>query len=150
MAGLDAVLAGAKVWIARNLLVDTVRVTRPALGAPVLDDATGELVYPAAAVVYEGPGAVQPGNAQGQFSGDPTAGQPWVMETKSMYTLLTPLDAPIPAKDDLVAVTAVHNAANGALLGRSWICDDPGNAGTVEVVRKTPVDQRQAARGGAV
>jgi hypothetical protein len=143
VAGLDKALAGAVKWIQGNMLVDTVRVVRPSVAAPVLDEDTGELTYPAAAVVYEGLGAVVPGNAQGQFAAIPTAGQQWVTETKSMHNLYTPLDAPIPAKDDIVTVTAVHNPANGALLGRTWICDDPGRAGTVEVVRITPIDMQQ-------
>lgn len=143
VAGLDKALAGAVRWIEGELLVDTVRIVRPSAAAPVLNEDTGELEYPAAAVIYEGPGAIIPGNAPGQFAAIPTAGQPWVAETKSMHNLYTPLDAPIPAKDDIVTVTAVHNPANAALRGRSWICDDPGRAGTVEVVRITPIDMQQ-------
>jgi hypothetical protein len=57
----------------------------------------------------------------------------------------------MPARDDLVIVAAVHNPTNVALIGRRWFCQDPGRASTVEVVRITPLDMKQAARaeGGA-
>lgn len=147
MAGLDTALASTRAWIGTNLLIDTVRVVRPSLAAPVLNVSTGELEYPAAAVIYEGPGALQGANQQAQFGAVPAFGQPWVPESKSPYRLFTPLDAPIPEKDDVVTVTEVHNADNAALVGRAWTCDDPARAGTVEVVRITPVDQKSAARG---
>jgi hypothetical protein len=147
MAGLDAALAGARRWIDTNLLTDTVRVVRPSLAAPVLNTTTGALEYPAAAVIYEGPGAVQSSNLQSQFGAAPNAGQPWVVDTQSPYRMLTPLDAPIAAKDDLVTVTAVHSEDNVALIGRTWNAVDPGRSGTVEVVRITPIDQHSAPRG---
>lgn len=147
MAGLDTALAGTRRWIETNLLVDTVRVVRPSLATPVLNTTTGQLVYPAAAVIYDGPGALQSSNLQAQFGAAPNFGQPWVVDTQSPYRLLTPLDAPIPAKDDLVTVTAVHNEQNAALIGRVWNAVDPGRASTVEVVRITPVDQHSAPRG---
>jgi hypothetical protein len=43
-------------------------------------------------------------------------------------------------------VVAVHNPANTALLGRTWFVQDPGRASTVEVVRTTPLDLKQAPR----
>ncbi|MFF9287514.1 DUF6093 family protein [Streptomyces griseosporeus] len=151
MAGLDAALAGVKAWIGANLLVDTVRVTLPASGEPVLNEETGQLEYPPGEVLYEGPGAVQGGTAQSEISATPDAGQPWVQETKSRYRLLTPLTigtdpAPVPPKDATVTVVAVHDPANTALIGRTWTCQDPGRAGTIEVVRITPLDQNQAPR----
>jgi hypothetical protein len=145
MAGLDAALAGVKSWIGSNLLVDTVRITLPAAGEPVLNEDTGQMEYPDPEILYEGPGAVQP-TAQAEMSATLDAGQPWVQESKSRYQLLTPLSSPVPPKDAIVTVVAVHDPANTALLGRSWTCQDPGRAGTVEVVRKTPLDQNQAPR----
>lgn len=145
MAGLDAALAGVKQWIGSNLLVDIVRVTLPASGEPVLDETTGKLEYPEGEVLYEGPGAVQ-ATAQNEMSAAPDALEPWLAETRSRYRLLTPLTAPIPAKDAIVRVVQVHNPENTALLGRTWTCQDPGRAGTVEVVRITPLDQNQAPR----
>ncbi|MFF7795545.1 DUF6093 family protein [Streptomyces sp. NPDC007991] len=150
MAGLDAALAGVTAWIGTNLLVDTVRITLPATGEPVLNDDTGLLEYPPGGVLYEGPGAVQGGTAQSEISATPDAGQPWVQETKSRYRLLTPLTAPVAPKDALVTVVTVHNPARTALIGRSWTCQDPGRAGTVEVVRITPLDQNQAPRREAL
>lgn len=149
MAGLDAALAGVTQWISDNLLVDTVRVTFPGAGAPVLNEDTGELTRPPGEVLYEGPGAVQGGTAQSEISATPGGLQPWVQETKSRYRLFTPLTAPVPPKDAIVTVVQVHNPANTALIGRSWVCQDPGRAATVEVVRITPLDQNQQRGGGA-
>jgi len=140
MAGLDDAIAGAVAWISTNILVDTVRIELPADGEPVLNDTTGLLEYPESELLYEGLGAVLP------VSGPPMtvvadANLPWANATRSAYKLLTPLEAPIPTKDCVVSVVAVHNPANTALLGRSWLCSDPGRAGSVEAVRQTPLDQ---------
>lgn len=143
MRGLDAALAGVTKWIGDNLLVDIVRIELPAVGKPVLNETTGELERPTPEVLYEGAGAVQGGTAQSEISATPGALQPWAQETKSRYRLFTPLTAPIPPKDAVVTVVQVHNPANTALIGRSWICQDPGRAATVEVVRITPLDQNQ-------
>ncbi|MEU8682983.1 DUF6093 family protein [Streptomyces sp. NPDC048611] len=148
MTGLDAALASVSKWIGVNLLVDTVRITRPATGAPVYNPDTGQNEYPAGDVLYEGPGSVQGGTAQSEMSAAPDAGQMWVQETKSRYRLMTPLTAPLAPKDAIVTVVGVHNTANTALLGRSWITQDPARAATTEVVRITPLDQIQAPREG--
>jgi hypothetical protein len=146
MAGLDAALAGAVQWIADNLMVDTVRISRPATGDPILDPATGRLTYPEPELLYEGMGAVLSSGAPGGINALPSAVLPWTEETMSPARLLTPLEAPIPARDDLVFVVTVHNPANTALIGRKWFCQDPGRASTVEVVRITPLDMKQASR----
>ena len=143
MPGLDAALAGVTKWIGDNLLVDIVRIELPAVGKPVLNETNGELERPTPEVLYEGAGAVQGGIAQSEISATPGALQPWTQETKSRYRLFTPLTAPVPPKDAVVTVVQVHNPANTALIGRSWICQDPGRAATVEVVRITPLDQNQ-------
>lgn len=145
MAGLDGALAGVKTWLEVNILLDTVRITLPATGAPVLNTETGQLEYPVGAVLYEGPGAIIPSNATADILATPDAAEPWAQETKSRYTLLTPLSAPIAPKDAIASATVVHDAARTGLLGRTWICPDPGQASTVEVVRKTPLDQQRAA-----
>jgi hypothetical protein len=142
VTGLDAALAGVKTWLDANVLVDTVRVELPASGSPVLDPATGDLTRPAGEVLYEGPGAVQ-ATAQNEMTAAPGALQPWVTETRSRYVLLTPLTAPTPPKDAVVTVVQVHDPANTELIGRLFTCQDPGRASTVEVVRKTPLDQNQ-------
>lgn len=147
MAGLDAALTGVVAWIGSNLLIDTVRITRPASGDSVFNPATGELEYPPGEPLYEGPGAVQGSSAQ-ELSATPGALTPWTQETTSRYRLLTPLPAPIAPKDAIVEVVAVHDPARTGLLGRSWTCQDPGRAGTVEVVRITPLDQNQASTAG--
>ncbi|MFB7738220.1 DUF6093 family protein [Streptomyces sp. NPDC056112] len=144
MAGLDEALAGVVTWIGRNLLIDTVRITLPPTGEPVLNEDTGRLEYPPGETLYEGPGAVQGSTAQA-ITATPAASLPWAQETTSRYQLFTPLTAPIAPKDAIVTVTAVHNPTNAALVGRSWTCQDPGRAGTTEVVRITPLDQNQTA-----
>jgi hypothetical protein len=144
MPGLDAALAGVRAWVEGNLLVDTVRIELPATGKPVLDEATGTLTRPAGETLYEGPGAVQGGTAQSELSSTPGALQPWTQETKSRYRLMTPRSAPIAPKDAIVTVVRVHDPANTALIGRSWVCQDPSRAATIEVVRVTPLDQIQA------
>jgi hypothetical protein len=75
----------------------------------------------------------------------PSAGQAWAQETHSRYRLMTPLEAPIPVKDAIVTVVQVHNPARTDLIGRSWLCQDPGIAATTEVVRITALDQNQTA-----
>jgi len=147
MGLLDDTLAGVKEWIVDNVLLDTVRVQLPATGSPVLDPATGELTRPAGETLYEGPGAVQGGTAQSEIASTPGALQPWVQETKSRFRLLTPLDAPVAPKDAIVTVIEVHDPANTALIGRSWTCQDPGRAATIEAVRTTPLDQNQQRAG---
>ncbi|MER5277809.1 DUF6093 family protein [Streptomyces sp. NPDC002809] len=141
MTGLD--LSSVVDWIAENILVDTVRITLPATGEPVLNETTGQLEYPDGDVLYEGAGAVQGSSAQSEISATPNGNLPWVQETTSRYRMLTPLGAPLAPKDALVSVVAVHDVANTALIGRSWICTDPGRAGTIEAVRITPLDQNQ-------
>ncbi|MFE1452006.1 DUF6093 family protein [Streptomyces olivaceoviridis] len=145
MAGLDAILASTVTWIEKNLLVDTVRITTAPIGEPVLNEDTGLLEYPEGDLVYEGPGAVQGGIAQSEVSAVPSAGQPWLQETTSRYRLMTPLSAPIAPKDAIVTVVEVHNPDRADLIGRSWICQDPGIAATTEVVRITALDQNQTA-----
>lgn len=145
MAGLDQILASTVTWIDKNLLVDTVRITLPPSGEPVLNESTGQLEYPEGDVLYEGRGAVQGGIAQSEVSAIPNAGQPWKQETTSRYRLMTPLEAPIAPKDAIVTVVEVHNPARADLIGRSWICQDPGIAATTEVVRITALDQNQVA-----
>lgn len=141
MPGLDRALAGAMHWISTNLLIDTVRIAIPGDGEPVYNPDTGLNEYPPDTILYEGPGAVQPTTTE--MSTVPTAGQQWVTETVSRYRLLTPLEAPIAPKDAIVSVTAVHDPARTALIGRTWTAQDPGRAATVEVVRITLLDQNQ-------
>lgn len=148
MAGLDGVLADIGKWLQSNVLLDTIRIERPVSGDPVLDPATGNLTYPGPELVYEGQGAVLSTGAPGGINALPSATLPWVEETMSPARLLTPLTAPLPARDDLVTVVAVHNPANTALIGRKWFCQDPGRASTLEAVRMTPLDMKQAPRGG--
>ena len=142
---LDKVLAVAAGLIEDLVLRDTVRITGPATGGPVLNPDTGNLEYPDGALIYEGPGAVLAEAAQAQLSAVLDATQGWVQETGSRYRLLTPLNAPVATKDSQVTVTAVHDPVNTALLGRSWVCGDPGRASTLEAVRVTPLDQNRKA-----
>ncbi|CAL9666956.1 hypothetical protein SUDANB145_07208 (plasmid) [Streptomyces sp. enrichment culture] len=146
MAGLDDALAPVTAWLTANLMLDTVRITRPVNTDPVLNPDTGRLEYPEPDLLYEGLAGVIAAGAPGGISSLPSATLPWAEETMSPARLFTPLDAPIPARDDLVTVIAVHNPANVALIGRQWFCQDPSRASTIEVVRITPLDMKQAPR----
>lgn len=147
MAGLDQALAGVTRWIGNNLLIDTVRVTRPGAGEPVLNTTTGELEYPDGDVLYEGAGAVVTGASTTEGISVPEAAAPWTQQTRAKFTLLTPLAAPIPPEGAVVSVVQVHDPTRTSLLGRSWLCPSPGLASTVEVVRKTPLDQNTIPPG---
>ena len=149
MPGLDSALAAATRWIVDNVLVDTVRITRPAAGGPVYNPDTGQNEYPEGTIVYEGPGAVQGGTSQFEMTAVPDAGQMWRTETRSRYRLLTPLEAPMAAKDDIVTVVTVHSPRNTGLIGRTWIAQDPGRASTLEAIRVTPLDQNEVTGGTA-
>ncbi|MEV6165685.1 DUF6093 family protein [Streptomyces sp. NPDC052052] len=149
MAGLDRALAGVTRWISSNLLIDTVRITLPPTGEPVLDTTTGQLERPDGEVLYEGPGAVVPASATTERGATFDGVQPWTQQAKLSYFLLTPLTAPMPPENAIATVVAVHDPARTSLLGRAWTCAGPGMASTVEVVRKTPLDQNNLPAGGA-
>ncbi|MFC7794655.1 DUF6093 family protein [Streptomyces cinereoruber] len=146
MAGLDKAIAGATRWIETNLLADTVRVRASATAEPVLDPETGQIEYPQGQVVYEGPGAVIPSSPVDRRTA-PEQSQPWSEQYRSSYLLLTPLTAPVLPQGALVEVTAAHSPVSAALLGRNWLTSDPGLASTVDVVRRTPLDQNEAPAG---
>lgn len=148
MAGLDQALAGVVTWLGANILIDTVRVTKPGTGEPTVDPTTGQIVYPDGDVLYEGPGAIVPASATMERSAVPDDGQPWAQQTRSSYVLLTPLTIDAPPEYAIVSVVAVHDPTRTALIGRTWICADPGQAGTVEVVRRTALDQNRAPTAG--
>lgn len=148
MAGLDQALAGVTRWIDTNLLIDTVRICVPNTGAPVLNPDTGQLTYPDPDVIYEGPGAIVSGSTSMERGAIPDPVQPWTQQTRSSYVLLTPVTAPIPPEGALVDCVAVHDPARVSLLGRTWTCADPGQAATVEVVRRTALDQNRAPTAG--
>ncbi|MEU9849257.1 DUF6093 family protein [Streptomyces sp. NPDC047985] len=151
MPGLDRALAGVTRWIGKNLLIDTVRITLPAAGEPVLNTETGQLEYPEGDVLYEGPGAVVPSSGTTERAAVQDAVQPWTQQAALAYFLLTPLTAPIPPENALASVVAVHDSSHTSLLGRTWTCSGPGMASTIEVVRKTPLDQNTvpSTDGGA-
>ncbi|MER6253585.1 DUF6093 family protein [Streptomyces sp. NPDC001584] len=120
---------------------DTVTISRPS-GPPVLNPATGELDSAPERVVYEGPGAVLDSTAAPGIT-VPVAGQPYPDDPKTTYRLLTPVSAPVAARDDVVRVT--HAAQDPALLGRSWRCTQPGLASTLIAVRVTWIDENNPA-----
>lgn len=144
MPGLD--LSSVATFLEGFLLMDTVRFSRPASGAPVFNETTGEYEWPTAETVYEGPGAVQVVGTPGGLSALPSQNLPWVGETNSKYMALTPLAAPIAEKDMLVTVLQVHTGGDLALIGRQWRVQDPSNAGTISVLRVTGLDQVQQTR----
>lgn len=144
MTGLD--LSSVATFLEGFLLLDTVRISRPGSGTSVFNETTGEYVWPEAETVYEGPGAVQVVGTPGGLSALSGQNLPWVGETNSKYTALTPMSAPIAEKDMLVSVVQVHAGGDLALLGRQWRVQDPSNAGTIGVVRITGLDQVQQTR----
>lgn len=125
---------------------DTVRISRPAAGQPVFNETTGEYTWPEEEPLYEGRGAVQTAGTAAEVVSIPGVNQPWVAETRSKYRLLTPLEAPVAEKDQMVTVVAIHTGGDLALLGRQWRVQDPGGAGTMSVVRTTALDQVQQTR----
>lgn len=145
MPGID--LSSIAAVVHGLVLLDTVRLAEPAAGAPVFNPDTGGYDHPAERVVYEGPGAVQPAASPGGISSIPVAQQPWEDETASRYVLLTPLDAPVPRRDQVASVVEVHAGGDTALLGRTWRVQDPGRAGTLSVVRVASLDQMQQQMG---
>lgn len=144
MAGLD--LSSVATFLEGFILLDTVRISRPAPGQQVLNKTTGEYTYPTGETVYEGPGAVQAAGTPGGVTSLPTLNLPWVDETRSRYRALTPLDAPIAERDMLITVVAVHEGGDTALIDRQWRAQDPSVAGTIGVLRITGLDQVQQTR----
>lgn len=144
MAGLD--LSSVATFLEGFILLDTVRISRPASGSPVFNQETGEYVWPEADIVYEGKGAVQVAGTPGGLSALPLRNLPWADETNSKYVALTPLSAPIAERDMLVSVVGIHTGGDLALLGRQWRVLDPSNAGTLAAVRITSLDQVQQTR----
>ncbi len=119
------------------MMGDTVRISRPA-GPAVLNPDTGELETPAPHIVYEGPGAlVDAAGIPGLNL--PVAGQPWPDDPKTTYRLLTPITAPVAARDD--EVTVVRAAFDPASVGRTWRCMRPSQVATLIAVRLTWLDE---------
>lgn len=144
MAILDDWLRPATALIDQYLLTDIVRISLPGASDPVLNSETGELEYPPGDTLYEGAGAVLPGasTTEGLLTAD--ASHPWAQTTRSKYLLLTPIEAPIAPQNAIITVVQVHDPQRTSLIGRSWLCVDQGLASTVEVVRRTALDQIQA------
>lgn len=119
---------------------DIVRITRPGDGDPILDPATKRYVDPPRVTVYEGPGAVIAPGTQPSLA-LPVAGQLWADDTKVAYRLLTPVTAPVPARDQQVEV--VSSELDASLAGRTWRCVQPGQGSTFAVLRVTWLDENQ-------
>ncbi|PZT71506.1 DUF6093 family protein [Streptomyces sp. AC1-42T] len=124
-------------FVEELVMGDTVRITRPA-GPPVLNPSTGDLEEPPPLVLYEGAGAVLDGSAAPGIIA-PVAGQPYEDDPKNPYKLLTPVDAPVAARDDTIRV--LRAAYDPALVGRTWRCTQPGQASTIIAVRVTWLDE---------
>jgi hypothetical protein len=148
MAGLD--LSSVAQVVEDLVLLDVVRFSRPGVGEPVFNPATGEYVRPEDETVYEGPGAVQAAGTPGGVTSLPGQNLPWIDETRSRYRALTPLSAPVAERDMLVSVVQVHQKGGDlSLLGRQWRVQDPSVVGTLSVVRVTGLDQVQQTREGS-
>jgi hypothetical protein len=144
MPGLD--LSSIAGVVEGLVLLDTVRFTTPAAGTPVFDPATGLYTYPEGDILYEGPGAVQAGTLPDSAPAAVT-NQPWVNETFSRYRALTPLSAPVAARDTVVTVVQVHAGGDLTLIGRQWRAQDPSLGSTLGVIRVTGLDQIQQMPG---
>ncbi|WP_329492527.1 DUF6093 family protein (plasmid) [Kitasatospora sp. NBC_01246] len=121
---------------------DTVRVERPGADR-VLDERTGQLVDAPRTLVYEGPGAMVGPGSQPIGRVLPTDLLEHVDDPKAGYKLLTPPQAPVPARDDYVTVTAVHQGGDQSLLNRDWRVARTGHGNTMVVVRMTWCDEIQ-------
>lgn len=144
---LARILANVTPLVEGMLFLDTIRFATPG-GPPVFNPGTGLYEVPEAQILYEGPGAVQPGSVSESASAV-AATQPWVNETTSKYKAFTPLTAPIAPRDTVVTVTAIHAGGDPTLVGRQWRSMDPSQGGTLGVVRITSLDQITQAGGEA-
>lgn len=138
---LARILANVTPLVEGMLLLDTLRFSAPG-GPPVFNPDTGLYETPEGTVLYEGPGAVQPGVQSDAASGT-VPSQPWVNETTSRYKAYTPLTASIAARDTIVTVLAIHAGGDQTLVGRQWRAMDPSQGGTLGVIRITSLDQIQ-------
>ncbi|MFJ4010912.1 DUF6093 family protein [Streptomyces sp. NPDC090026] len=128
-------------FVEELVMGDTVRITRSA-GPPVLNPATGDLEEPPPLIVYEGAGAVLDASAAPGIIA-PVAGQPYEDDPKNPYKLFTPADAPVATRDDTVHV--LRAAYDPALIGRTWRCNQPGQASTIIAIRVTWLDENNPA-----
>ncbi|TQF05557.1 hypothetical protein E6W39_29175 [Kitasatospora acidiphila] len=138
---LPASVAGL---VERRLLTDIVRIYRA--GAPVLNPDTGQMEPGPDTVIWEGPGAHKPAGGPGLVLR--LEGQAYKDDGDSRYILFTPLSAPAAQVGDMV--TVVHSD-DSAAVGRVWRAMDPGESGTVQVVRSTwmRIEHVASAPGGA-
>ena len=74
-------------------------------------------------------------------------GQAYVNDTSDRFKLLTPLDAPLASRGDLVRVTVATQ--DGGLLNREWRVLDISDANTLAVVRTTWLDQNTQTAGSS-
>ncbi|MER7707240.1 DUF6093 family protein [Kitasatospora sp. NPDC097605] len=135
---------GPLTGLVRELVLgDTIRLEKPSPGK-VLDEATGTLIDAPGIVVYEGPGAVIGPGSQPIGLVVPTDLLEHVDDPKAGYKLLTLPDAPVPPRDAVLTVTAVHEGGDQSLLTRSWRVARPGHANTLLVVRMSWCDEIQS------
>jgi Family of unknown function (DUF6093) len=134
MAGLD--LSGVRRVI-DGWLVDTVRCVRDNGNADdVLDPVTGELVSPAAPVVYDGPGGMIP-IVQADLA-DPDVAT-YYQRLGARYKLLLPMgasDGVTFRQNDLWSVTAVvSTSGDPTLVGQQFAAVDPPAPSSFAAVR---------------
>lgn len=132
MAGLD--LTGLIPGLEQMLLLDTVRVTAPAITSPVLDDSTGQLTQPTGGPVYEGDGCILPvGNRPPESA--PYALKAYMDNPRSVFRLLTPVSAALVPRDAIVEV--LRSARDDALVGPAWRALDASVPASQIVLRET-------------
>ena len=127
-------LGAVRDLIRRKVLTDTVRISRD--GEPIFNPDTGQYEPGPPVIIYEGDGGIFP-------NGDPgivlhLEGQAYVDYSASKYKLITPLEAPVASREDMVSVV---NASDPAAVGRRWRVLDVGQTATLAVVRTTFLDQ---------
>ncbi|WP_344462353.1 DUF6093 family protein [Kitasatospora kazusensis] len=137
-------LDGVTALVERKLLEDVIRIYRP--GPQVLDPATGQLEPGPDLVVWSGPGAHRPVSGPGIVLR--LEGQPYKDDGEGRYLLFTPLSAPVAEFGDFVTMV---ESRDGAAVGRVWRALDPGETGTLQVVRTTwmRIEKTGSAGGGA-
>ncbi|MDX2849295.1 DUF6093 family protein [Streptomyces sp. PA03-3a] len=128
--------------ILERIMVDTVQIFTP--GPDVLDPDSGVYIPGPPVIKYEGLGAVFSVGGPGYVL--PLAGQPVPDDPRDRYKLLTPLDAPLAAREDSVRVTVATQ--DQGLLDRVWRALDISEASTLAVVRTTWMDESTQTTGG--
>ncbi len=123
-------LGGIVGIVERTLLSDEVQIYGP--GPEIFDPETGQYHPGPDVVMYEGPGAHRAAGGPGLVLR--LEGQPYRDDGDGRYLLFTPLSAPAAEEGQLVKIL---KSKDPAAVGRVFKVLDPGETGTIQVVRPT-------------